>query len=152
MSLFANLRSEFLDAIEHLGQKVSRAQTASEKVVQQKLAQLHDILVGVEAKFVVLESDVVKEARAIVADVKGVEHSVVAKFDAALKTAEAAEARLAAALKQQQQQQSAVVPAPAQVVIPPAAAAAAAGAPVSAPAPVDNPVDANPALTSTTSS
>ena len=100
--ILQQLRAECAKMYEYLEPKVSRIQTASEEIVSQKLQFLHEALKNVEAKVVVIEADVAKEIRTILADVKSDKHILVTKLDAEIEAAEKATKQLEAEMAQRQ--------------------------------------------------
>lgn len=137
MSVFTQIKSELRLWFELCEKK----KTAAEVVVSEKIAVLHDGLAGLETKVGLVEVDVLKDVRAIVAAAKGEADVLVTKLDASIKTVEDAATALKAAFEAQQAKKSAVAaPAAPAVVETPAPASEASVAAAAPLAPVDESV------------
>lgn len=97
MSVFAQIRAQL--RLWH--ELAEQEKTAAEKVIRKDVASLHDGLTGLETKVGLVEVDVLREVRAIVAAAKGEGDALLAKLDAAIKTADDAAVALKAALEAQ---------------------------------------------------
>jgi hypothetical protein len=102
-----SIRGELAEMWELLLPKMNIRQSAAEKVVGNMVKGLHDGLLGLEAKTIVLDTDTAKKIRDVVATAKGDKDDLVVRLDTLLKGAQDAEDRLAAQLEQQKQQAAA---------------------------------------------